>query len=443
MSLRITLKRLVENIPPSVGQRLSHVPFSLRLGASYGSTVKTIGEWEKSPSTASQDYFLKLRSLVVYAHENIEFYREFYECAGFSPKDLNSMADWNSVPIVTKSDLQNVPLESRRSPGAKGMRINTGGTSGQPLEFYIDSQAFAREWAHMHHIWKMHGYKPHHVKLTFRGKHFESAEPLRYNAVHNEYIVNASAPMSQVLVAAMELSRHCVICWLHGYPSLISEFALEVEKEPPPLFSRFRASLIGVLLGSEYPAPSYRAAIERVLTSHVVSWYGHSEMAILAPETARGVYQSLPTYGYAESVLTEDGGSQRLICTSIHNRAHPFLRYDTGDLIEEVSTEDFSLGFRIHEGRVGDFIVDRQGNRHSLTAIIFGRHHEAFDLISHVQVRDEGGGVITLVITPRDGSIDRTVLTQGFNLENLDMEFCFEVVAAPVRTEAGKIRLKL
>jgi len=112
-------------------------------------------------------------------------------------------------------------------------------------------------------------------------------------------------------------------------------------------------------------------------------------------------------------------------------------------LIEKVSTEGFALGFRIHEGRVGDFIVDRQGNRHSLTAIIFGRHHEAFDLISHVQVRDEGGGVITLVITPRDGSIDWPALTQGFNLENLDMEFCFELVDAPVRTEAGKIRLKL
>ena len=41
---------------------------------------------------------------------------------------------------------------------AKGMKINTGGTSGQPLEFYLDHQAFAREWAHMHHLWQAHGY---------------------------------------------------------------------------------------------------------------------------------------------------------------------------------------------------------------------------------------------------------------------------------------------
>ena len=443
LGVRGRFKEVVARIPPSVGMYLSHIPFSLRLGTKYWSTVKTIDAWGKDPEAISGQYFQKLQSLIVYAFENIDFYRKFYRSKSFSPLDLNSMGDWNAVPIVTKNDLQRFPLDNRCLPKAKGIKTNTGGTSGQVLEFYLDSNTFAREWAHMHHIWKRQGYHQQHLKLTFRGKHFNSKEPLRYNAVHNEFIVNASAPMSQVVSAVMKLSRSRIIRWLHGYPSLISEFAREIEKQFPSGFSEFRTRLIGVLLGSEYPAPIYRSAIEGVLTSHVVSWYGHSEMAVLAPETALGVYQSLPTYGYAESVVTDDGQSRRLICTSLHNRVHPFIRYDTGDLVEEVSRDNYSLTFRIREGRVGDFIFDRQGNSHSLTAIIFGRHHAAFDLLNHVQVRDQGGGVITFVMTPRDASIDSKILEKGFNLQNLDMEFHFEVVESPVRTATGKIRLKL
>ena len=443
MGVRGRLKEAVERAPPSVGLPLSRVPFSLRLGTKYWSTAKIIDAWGKDPSAISGEYFQKLRSLVIYAFEDIDFYREFYRSKGFSPQDLNSMSDWKTVPIVTKGDLQKASLVSRCSPEAKGMKINTGGTSGQPLEFYLDSGAFAREWAHLHHIWRRHGYRQQHLKLTFRGKHFHNKKPLRYNAVHNEFVVNASAPMSQVVSAVMELSNNRIIRWLHGYPSLISEFAREIEREHPSGFSGFRARLFGVLLGSEYPAPIYRSVIERVLTTHVVSWYGHSEMAILAPETSLGIYQSFPTYGYAEAVATDDGQSRRLICTSLYNRKHPFIRYDTGDLIEEVSLENYSLGFRIQEGRVGDFIIDHQGNAHSLTAIIFGRHHEAFDLLNHVQVRDEGHGVITFVLTPRDADVDPKVLEQGFNLQDLDMEFRFEVVDSPIRTAAGKIKLKL
>lgn len=443
MSLQLRLKAVAEKVPPSLGKYLSYVPFSIRLGPSYWSTVNTIRDWQNRPDTTSDIYIKKLQSLLTYAYENIGFYQQFYESKNFSPKDMSSIEDWASVPIVTKTDLQCFPLRSRCASATKGMNINTGGTSGQPLEFRIDSRAFAREWAHMHYIWKAHGYHPQHLKLSFRGKNFNTNDALRYNSVHNEYVVNASAPMYRVVATVMELSRSCAIRWCHGYPSLISEFAREIEKNAPSAYPKFRANLIGVLLGSEYPAPTYRQVIERVLTSHVVSWYGHSEMAVLAPETARGIYQSLPTYGYAEAVRTSDGKSKRLICTSLYNKAHPFIRYDTGDLVEEVSNRDYSLSFRIHEGRVGDFIKDRQGNSHSLTAIVFGRHHEAFSMLNHVQVRDQGGGIITFVMTPQDSSVDIAVLKRGFNLENLDIEFQFEVVDAPVRTKEGKIRLKL
>lgn len=444
MSLLFDLKNLVQNFPEGFGRPLSRVPFTLRLGLTYAAFVRKVGTAEATcVAEREQQVVSELSELLSEVVGGCEFYRDFYQGEGFQPGVIRSFEDWNTVPVVTKADLQSVPKDSRCVTGRKGVKINTGGTSGQPLEFYLDKQAFAREWAHMHFIWKARGYRPTHLKLTFRGKHFDSEQAIRYNAVHNEYVVNANATMEQVVQAVLLLPSKSVIRWLHGYPSLIAEFAHAVEKLAPTEVEPIRGRLFGVLLGSEYPAPVYRAVIERVLTTNVVSWYGHSEMAVLAREIANGVYQSLPTYGFAEAIPTEDGKAHRLVCTSFHNRVHPFIRYDTGDLIEPIAQVGGSLTFRIAEGRVGDFIEDRNGKRHSLTAIIFGRHHEVFNRLQHLQVREEEPGVVTLVVTPKDLSTDVTTLEKGFDLGDLPIEWRIEKVPEPVRTSAGKIRLKI
>lgn len=442
--LQKTLKHLVEEIPESVGRPLAHVPFTFRLGPGYAQSVRSIRSAERTaPGAADSQRLVQLRSLLQHAVDEVEFYREFYRGEGFSPSDLQSWDDWASVPVVSKAVLQTVPIERRTARGAKGLRINTGGTSGQPLEFLLDQRAFAREWAHMHHIWKARGYRQQHLKLTLRGKHFDRARALRYNAVHNEYVVNANAPMSRVVDAVAALPHRATIRWVHGYPSLVAEFAHALSASNADVMSSFRQRLSGVLLGSEFPAPMYRSVIEDVLSTNVVSWYGHSEMAVLARETAHGLYESLPTYGFAEAVPTGEGQEHRLICTSLHNCVHPFIRYDTGDLIEPVSTASGSLAFRIQHGRVGDFILDRTGTKHALTAIIFGRHHRAFELLQHLQVRDEGDGRIALVVTPRDPDVDVGTLAEGFDLGDLDIDWRIEVVDSPIRTQAGKIRLKI
>jgi len=440
MSALSRLKSVVENLPESIGKPLAKVPYGVRLGPTYTRFSKFAAS---SSFTKSNILLSSLNDIASQAAKQCSFYQAFYQRQNYSLNPIMSLDDWSKVPIVTKADLQAVPLEERCIEGRKGMKVNTGGTSGQPLEFYLDTRAFAREWAHMHFIWKARGYRPSHLKLTLRGKHFDLDRPIRYNAVHNEYVVNANVPMSQVVEAVLALSDRSVIRWLHGYPSLVAEFAHAVSCLEPNDIERIRGPLFGVLLGSEYPAPVYRNVIESVLTTNVVSWYGHSEMAVLAREISKGVYQSLPTYGFAEAVPTEDGKAYRLVCTSLHNQVHPFIRYDTGDLIEPITQNGGTLTFRIAEGRVGDFIEDLNGQKHSLTAIIFGRHHKIFNELQHLQVKQEAPGVMTLVVTPKDMAIDIATIQQGFDLDDLPIQWQVEKVSEPVRTAAGKIRLKI
>ena len=443
MGITTRLKHAVERLPEPIGRPLSHVPFTIRLGRRYASTAAAIREAESLPSHDQEACLLRqVQALVRHAFDNVAFYREFYQRHGFTPGDIRVYEDISRIPIVTKADLQSFPLELRCA-NTRGMKVNTGGTSGQPLEFLLDRQAFAREWAHMHHVWTAHGYRPQHLKITFRGKHFDEPQVLRYNAVHNEYVVNANSSMAAVVEAVTALSSRRAVRWLHGYPSLIAEFAHAVAELPSAQTAAFQTRLYGVLLGSEYPAPAYRDVIASTLSANIASWYGHSEMAILARETAQGVYASYPTYGLAEAVAQPDGAGHRLVCTSLHNRAHPFIRYDTGDLVDPASEAGGTLSFRIREGRVGDFVLDRRGRKLALTAIIFGRHHSAFSMIRHVQVCDQGAGKVVLVVTPQAAGADSRTLLSGFDLDDLDIDLDIRLVDTPIRTPAGKIRLKV
>lgn len=443
MTLLTHAKEIAERLPSGVGMSLSWVPFTFRLGWKYATTQRSIRNSGRENVEAFQERTLLLvQSLVRFAFNNVKFYRMHYVKHGFSPDDVRTYEDVKKIPIVTRSDLQQFDLSDRSSGVRGGFRANTGGTSGQPLEFMLDRHAFAREWAHMHHLWMSRGYRQTHVKLTFRGKRL-GGDVLRYNAVHNEYVVNANASMESVVDAVSRLPRNVVIRWLHGYPSLIAEFAHAMASAPRDVLCRFRQGLYGVLLGSEFPAPAYRRVISETFSSNIVSWYGHSEMAILAREVAIGVYASYPTYGLAEAVPADDGNGSKLICTSLNNRVHPFIRYDTGDRVEPIASVGGSLTFRVREGRVGDFVRDRSGRKHSLTAIIFGRHHEAFSLARHVQVVDLGDGRIVLVVTPLKADVSVDELKAGFDLNDIDISVKLMVVDEPIRTAAGKILLKI
>lgn len=444
MSVGPMLRRVLKSIPEPMARPLAYVPFSFRLGFAYKRSVAGIRDAEIADSTVlDAERLIQLRSILHAAVKEVDFYRDFYRRKGFAPDDLRTLADWEQVPVVSKSDLQGVPLVARCARGAKGLTGNTGGTSGSPLEFLLDKEAVAREWAHMHFIWSSRGYRPEHLKLRFTGKRFDDTKALHYHPMHNEFIVNADSSMSQVVDAISALPYDTVPRWVHGYPSLVAEFAHTLAEQAPSVAALFRSRLFGVLLGSEFPAPVYRSVIEQVLSANVVSWYGHSEMAVLAHETARGVYESLPTYGYAEAIPLKDGSGCRLVCTSLHNRAHPFIRYDTGDLIEPISRQRGSLAFRINEGRIGDFVVDRLGLKVSLTAIIFGRHHAAFESLQHLQVRQNVPGQITLLVVPRTSNINLATLRQSFDFSGLNLDWEIEIIDSPVRTLAGKIRLKI
>ena len=192
------------------------------------------------------------------------------------------------------------------------------------------------------------------------------------------------------------------------------------------------------MFGSEYPSPQYRTFIEDLLTENSISWYGHTEGVILACELNKK-YEYVPflSYGYAEAVKIDN--YYHLVGTSFSNLASPFIRYDTEDLIDPYFDEMGILkSFKINQGRIGEFVTDKNGNHISLTALIFGRHHKLFNVVDFIQVRQNNPGSITVYYSSTSIIENAREL---FDSSNLHIDIQFEQVREPYRTALGKIPL--
>lgn len=416
---------------------LRFLPYKFRLGSIYQEHKDEILYYSKLSDDEKKPYhFQKLKDILNFAYENIPFYKYHYDANGYSPSSFRTLEDFSDVPIVNKADFKKFDLAKRSQASESPFKVNTGGTSGEPLDFYIDKNAFAREWAYMHTIWQKLDYSYLDLKLTFRGKNNKGL-PIKYNVIHNEYVVDAYVPLKKIVDELIKLPKSKKIKYIHGYPSSIYSFCKYLKDNSLDSCQLFNCNLKGVFLGSEYPALHYRQLIESVLKVPIISWYGHSEMSILAYEDDLPFkYTPFQTYGFVES-LPVSPGEGRLIGTSYYNKNSPFIRYDTGDQIaSEIYRNGILTSFQISSGRVGDIIFDKSGNPISLTALIFGRHHNAFNVIDFIQVEQIAQGVATLYATSKD-----KVLLTMFDLDNVDILFNLVTIKEPFLSSSGKVPL--
>ncbi len=429
------IKELVSKIPYPIGKILTNVPFHLRLGKAYTDykqLVESSQNWSLDEKTA---YVIdNMNRIKNHAQTSFDFYKNLYVENDVFDLKIKDLSDWSKIPLVSKENLR-----KRTTDFSGKYLINTGGTSGEPFSFYIDKQAWAREWAHMHYIWSLKGYSYKLPKITLRGKDLGD-DIYRFNPIHNEFVINTYKSYSNVHNSKkiVDLILNKKIKYVHGYPSAIFTFFSELEKVISiDDHEKIKATLKVALLGSEFPLKYMMEYLEDKWNLDYISWYGHSEMSTLAFDLHKdNSYQPLVTYGYAELV------SDELVATSYHNVDMPLIRYKTGDLISGVTDNGILSSFTIKEGRSGDFIEDKNGKNISLTSMIFGRHHKAFDVFDFVQVKQEIPGAAIIFVTNKSNYKVEELHTY-FNFDNINIEFSFIELKEPVLSKAGKFKLKL
>jgi phenylacetate-CoA ligase len=205
-------------------------------------------------------------------------------------------------------------------------------------------------------------------------------------------------------------------------------FALHCERQ-----GRRFPSLRFILTSYEYASVTHRAIMERVFGVPVIDLYGSSETGHLLVDHD-GVMRPSPETALLE--CTAQTGVGELLVTTLTNPYLPLIRYEIGDLVEQVAE-----GFIVH-GRKRDSLRDAQGR------LLTTRQVDAAFLdvsgIAHYQLRQKADGSAHLSLLPERAD-DELVSARAMLEERLTLLLGSQVTTASVGLvtpeDSGKFRL--
>lgn len=429
-------------IPIGLGLLISKIPYGIRpgLGDLYKKQKEAIEHYRLFSELKKQNYIYEnFYRIFKHAYLNIKFYRDLYDRENINPDIIKSYSDIEKVPIISKKDLLEYDIKDRSFPLKNALLVNTGGSSGKTFSFFMDPERYGNEWAHIHNMWSKFNFKPSDLKITFDGR-AKNNNKIVYDFARNSLLYDIYGDPLHVSKQLIKIAKRHSIKYLHGYPSAMYEFALFCEMNEE-LLHVLRKTLVAAFLSSEFPSPHYRHKIEEVFKIPTQSFYGHTETCVMAVEEDKYIYDAYQTYGFAEAIRIDN--KNHLVGTSYFNFASPLIRYDTEDIIEPLNPDETILSqFKIAEGRVGEFVVDKNGKRIPLTGLIYGRHHTLFDFSEHIQIFQDTPGRATVVFVSHN-DISEVEANKLFNSENVEIVFKFLKRDRPVLSASGKVNLKI
>lgn len=280
------------------------------------------------------DYvFNKRREIVEFHLKNNPYYRRF---VGF-----NSFSDWNSIPVLQKSDLQ-LPLEQRLSTGytKKNCYVNkTSGSSGHPFIFAKDKEAHALSWAEFidRYQWFDLNFQ-NSLQARFYGI---PLNPISYQKERLKDRLSSRFRFPIFNLSEEKMERFLTIFrrkkfeYINGYTSSIVLFAKFLKKKDIVL-TEVCPSIRLCIVTSEMLFEDDKKLLESTFGVAVVNEYGASELGLIGFTDETDDFIANSECLFVEildqnNIPVPNGQPGRIVITSLYNKAHPMIRYDIGD----------------------------------------------------------------------------------------------------------------
>jgi phenylacetate-CoA ligase len=257
---------------------------------------------------------------------------------------------WESLPVMTKKDFQK-PLKERLSTGftTKNVYVNkTSGSSGDPFIFAKDKFSHALTWVNIIERFGWFGIdfnqslqaRFYGIPLDFIGNNKERLKDFLSHRYRFPIFDLSDKVLEDVL---LQFGRKR-FNYINGYTSSIVLFAKFLQRKKIVLTS-VCPTLKCCVVTSEMLFENDKILLESQFGVPVVNVYGPSILDLIAFQNPQDEWQVNSETLYVE-ILDEhnnvlpNGEEGRVVITSLYNKAHPFIRYDIGDIgiLDEQST---------------------------------------------------------------------------------------------------------
>jgi phenylacetate-CoA ligase len=331
---------------------------------------KAKAELDAIVNLSEEDYAVFLQNkkekIVSFHLQHNSFYREL--------NGNKATSKWEDLPILNKQNLQK-PLEERLSKGytLKNVYLNkTSGSSGTPFVFAKDKYSHALTWASniMRFGWFdidfNHSYQArfYGIPMDFIGYQKERFKDF----LSRRFRFPVFDLSDKVLEKFLQKFKTKKFDYLNGYTSSIVLFAKYLEQKNL-ILKEICPTLKACFVTSEMLFESDKNLLEKQFDIPIINEYGASELDLIAFENTKGEWQINAETLFVE-ILDENnnvlpyGNKGRIVITSLFNKAHPFIRYDIGDIgiLDEKSTSQKPILKKLI-GRTNDVAILPSGKK--------------------------------------------------------------------------------
>ena len=298
--------------------------------------------------------------IVKYHQEHNTFYQDLLKSSSLS---------WEDLPILTKQDLQ-IPLNERLSSNYNRSSCytnKTSGSSGHPFYFAKNKFSHAMTWAifeKWYNWYDAYGKKQARFYGIPAEKEARRKERIK-DLFSNRFRFNVFDLSEQAMESWLAIFSKKRFVFITGYTSVILTFA-HFLKSRNIVLKNVCPTLSVCFPTSEMCSLEEKKLINEAFGIPTIREYGAAEFGLIALEkNKKWLLNTINLYVEVVDDMNNVlpyGKEGKIVITDLFNEAHPFIRYDIGD-IGIINKVDDCLVLEKIVGRKEDYVMLPSGKK--------------------------------------------------------------------------------
>jgi phenylacetate-CoA ligase len=394
---------------------------------------------------------VRLRGFLTDVGRHVSYYRELFQDVGFDPAKVNAVADLQGLPFLTKTLIRSNTDALKRDGVGPLTRYNTGGSSGEPLIFFIGKDRVSHDVAAKWRATRWWDVDVGDPELVVWGSPIELGKQDRVKKLRDAMLRTSLISAFEMSEVKLDLFVEAILVgrpkMLFGYPSALAHIARHAQKKGKAMD---KLGIKVVFVTSERLYDDQRATISKVFGCPVANGYGGRDAGFIAHECPMGNLHISAEDIVVETVLPDGtaasaGESGEIVVTHMATRDFPFVRYRTGDR-GVLGTAPCGCGrglpvLREVQGRSTDFIVAADGTvLHGLALIYPVRDQPSVEKFQIEQVSLELTIVRLVVNDNYDSEVGVSIVRDFLARLGSTVEIRLEIVQDIPPAASGKYR---
>jgi phenylacetate-CoA ligase len=393
----------------------------------------------------------RLRAFLQEVNRTVPYYKNLFDNLDFKPNEINSLEDLKRLPLLTKADIRNNIDGFKTNAKCKLSRFNTGGSTGEPLIFYLGNGRISHDVAAKWRATRWWGVDIGDREMVVWGSPIELGAQDKIRQYRDKLLRSVLIPAFDMSESSLAKYIEQIIAYrpkmLFGYPSSLALIAGYADKNGIQLDN---IDVKVVFVTSERLYEEQKTAISKTFGCPVANGYGGRDSGFIAHQCPSG-----GMHISAEDIIVETvdvsgqpvsfGEPGEVVVTHMATKEFPFIRYRTGDvaiLDDEVCPCGRGLPLlKEIQGRTTDFVVAKDGTvMHGLALIYILRDSSGVKLFKIIQESVDHIRILLIVDEEFTTAIEANVVKQFKKRLGESVEVSIDKVEDILPEKNGKYR---